>query len=258
MIEMNGSTLLRRAVLRGSFPWGVALVCIACGGGGGGGTDQGTVADVPAKTDVADVPAVDPGPNDPGTLPDLAKPDVPVIDPGTTTDPGQTTTVKCPATPVTGPSCAEMAACILSCDGDNAHETACTAQGDPKVADALGALQTCLTDSKCDRMYEGFNECANKACADPIAACFAGTGKCNDIRKCRIDCDAEDTACALRCLALGDKEAQGFWVQYVTCIFGTDCTNTDLMPNGWPETKCEQYAQGHHCPNQTQACIPPQ
>ncbi len=245
-------------------------LAVSCGGGGGGTTN--------AQPDVPQVdpgPPQDPGPTDPGTpdpgtpdpgTPDLGPQDVPSSEDKGPTDPGpgpDTTQPDIPAecpTVVTGATCAAKVACALQC-ADEAYGAACVGAAADEASQQAQAALACLEGLNCGPVTEDewFSDCATAACEAEIDTCFTGAGICNDVRKCRMACDASDPACPLRCWGEATLEQQDVWAAYWDCIMGADCVeNGDVLPNGWPTENCERYAQNHYCPNQTQACIPPQ
>lgn len=244
----------------------LTALAAACGGGGGGTKDSGVTPDVDrVDVDMVDAgPTQDPGPADPGT-PDPGQQDPGSEDKGPTDPgPGPDTTqpdipAQCP-TVVTGPTCAAKVACALQC-ADATYGSACVgAAADDATQQAQAAL-ACLEGLDCGPVTEDewFSDCAIAACETEIDTCFTGAGICNDVRKCRMACEPSDPACPLRCRAEATLAQQAVWGEYRDCIMGADCVeNGDVLPNGWPTENCERYAQSHYCPNQTQACIPPQ
>lgn len=249
----------------GTLGFLLTLALAACGGGGGGTSDSGQ--DHGQAFDAADPGQV----LDTSTTTDPVKPlDNEVsLDQGTKPDPGvqidkgqvpdegpKDTSIGCPSV-VTGDTCAAKVACAVLCADEN-YQAACLGSDSEARTKALELLD-CLGGLTCGSVVEEgfFTDCAEGQCEAQIEACFAGTGNCNDIRKCRMECDPEDLACPLRCLGEGTVEEQGFFAEYVDCIMGVDCVeNGEVMPNGWPTEKCEIHAQ-HFCPKQTEACIRP-
>ncbi len=247
-------------------------LAVACGGGGGGTKDPGGGPDA---DNLDPGPGQDPGTPDPGT-PDPGKPDpgpqdlgpqdiIPPEDEGPTDPgPGPDTTqpdipAQCP-TVVTGATCAAKVACAIQC-ADATYKSACVGAAADEATQRAQAALSCLQGLDCGFVTEDewFSDCAAAACKAEIDTCFAGTGICNDVRKCRMACDASDTACPVRCWAEATLEQQDVWGDYWDCIMSADCVeNGDVLPNGWPTENCERYAQNHYCPLQTQACIPPQ
>ncbi|NOZ02858.1 MAG: hypothetical protein GXP54_13375 [Deltaproteobacteria bacterium] len=234
---------------------------LAACGSSSGGTDTQTSNDLGSGTDASDTleTIADNGVSDPGVKSDIpAKTDKGTLDDtGTPQDQGQTDLGQPPEG-----SCPEIATCAMLCDTVACKEQCLTTAGDGTKAVVL-AMADCLEALNCGPLVGpgGFVGCAIDACADEIAACYAGTGVCNDIRKCRIDCPtlAGDYSCALMCFAEGSKEAQDLFQNYADCIYGkeVECSETDIKSNGWPIPNCEKFAQSKYCPLQTQACIPP-
>ena len=248
-----------------SIPMVVVTAALACGGGSGGGGDGITATDVvesaqpDAVVEVADHGTTDPAPTDSAvptdTVKDTAKPDVSneaVVLPDVPVQP------QCP-TMFTGGTCLDVVACVVQCD-DASYQTECQVQADQATKDKIAAIIQCVKDAKCDGAFDDNNlsDCASKACGDLFSTCFAGTGKCKDIWACRRDCNPDDKGCPMKCFGLGSPEAQSIWITYKNCIEQDECTGTDLRPNGWPTETCENSAANHYCPNQHQACIPPQ
>ena len=168
---------------------------------------------------------------------------------------------QCKAAPLDG-DCPEIASCSILCDTPTCKDQ-CLTNASDEVKTMVSTIEGCLNALNCGPLVGlgGFKGCALDACSDQIAACYQGSGECNDIRKCRIDCptSAGDYSCALMCFAEGSKEAQDLFQKYADCIFGKEvkCSETDIKANGWPLNDCEKFAQGQYCPLQTQACIPP-
>ncbi len=247
------------------------LALVAGCGGGGGSSDPGGQADVtqgdlgPSDPGTPDPGTPDPGKLDPGLLDsgpqDPGKPETTWPEDEGPTDPGPGTDVpvQCPSV-VTGTTCAAKVACAIQC-ADAAYEAACVGAAAEEATQQAQAVLTCLRGLECAPIMEDewFTDCAAAACEAEIDTCFKGTGICNDVRKCRMGCEASDPACPFRCRALATLEEQDVWEAYYDCIMGADCVEQgDVLPNGWPTDKCELYAQNHYCPKQTQACIPPQ
>lgn len=240
------------------------VIGLACGGGGGGAQQQ---PDVPPDSVVQDDGGVttdqgggsqdtakpDLGKIDFGGLSDSGTKDIPIPDPGPDI-PG------CP-TLITGPTCAAKVACALQCPAEGSYVSQCVGPAADQETEKAQETLDCLLALNCQSLIENerFSLCAKEACKADLDACFAGNGICNDIRKCRMACEPNDYACPLRCLAEATLAEQEVWADYWTCIMGADCVQSgDVMANGWPTENCERYAQSHYCPNQTQACIPPQ
>jgi len=159
---------------------------------------------------------------------------------------------------VSGEKCYEGVGCAVVC-ADEAQ--ACLTEVSASERPNADVLLDCISNSGCENVmeYEWFSECIEEKCKDKLDACFSGNGICNDVRKCRMACSPSDTSCPLRCLGLATPQEREVWKTYYICIMGADCVQEgDVMPNGWPTDTCERYAQHHFCPNQTQACIPPQ
>jgi len=237
-----------------------SLAIIACGSSSGD-SDTQTGNDQGVEPDVSDTfeAATDPGAIDPGT-----KKDIPFkVDKGTPDDPGtpKDQGLTDPGKPPVG-GCPEIATCAMQCDSLACIEQ-CQTNADDGTKTLVSALVDCMQALNCGHLVGpgGFVGCAIDACSSDIAACYQGSGECNDIRKCRIDCPtlAGDHSCALMCFAEGSKDAQGLFQKYADCIFGkeVECSETDIKANGWPLNDCEKFAQGQYCPLQTQACIPP-
>jgi hypothetical protein len=162
----------------------------------------------------------------------------------------------CPVQAVTGDSCHAAAACSLLCAGDAAWEGKCTAELTADLKDGHDALVDCLAALDCQATEnEVFSSCARTGCKPEIESCFAGAGKCKEIWMCRKKCSAEDPACPLRCQGIGTVAEQEAWVEYVGCVFGVECAQTQQMPNGWPIETCEGSDVHMNCAVKYQACM---
>lgn len=231
---------------------------VACDSGNSSGTDTlvtDTAQDVP-PADVVDDKGVedlgvDHGPADPGK--ETVAPDTAPVD-NTPTDTAPT----CPAM-ISGPTCNAIAACALQCT-EAGREAACVGTADAAEKAKWETLRDCLATAACPKVFENeqFSTCAVAACGAALDGCFTTAGgKCCTIVNCRKDCDPDDPACPMRCYGKAPKEEQVIFVDYKDCILGVECAQTDVRANGWPTWTCEEYAQYHNCPNQQQACFPP-
>jgi len=241
-------------------------VVVACGGGSGG---EAAAPDAVAEA-VADAPGADaPGgevvkdtlpdtivtPDEGVQVPDTAHGDL--AKPETAQDlPPAETQASCPVFAGKGSKCSQAAACAVLCLASDAWLSGCKGELASDQVTNFDGLMQCLGGLDTPALDgEIFSDGARQACGPQIDACFAGTGNCKEIWICRKKCSAEDPACPMACQGIGDAAAQAAWNEYVKCVFGVECAQTEVLPNGWPTETCEGGDVRIHCSLKYQACM---
>ncbi|MFT7580987.1 MAG: hypothetical protein ACI9MR_002661 [Myxococcota bacterium] len=122
-------------------------------------------------------------------------------------------------------TCATAYACTQSCSpGDQACVDGCGA--DTSFADHVALLEhvVCMNASCISHLQAGnliaFQLCNVQDCRASYDACNGawGTGQCKDVLKCSEACAADDTVCAVGCMAEGSYDSSVDFMKLGLCI----------------------------------------